>query len=247
MDGSDEVQVDAIPPEFEGIPIERLPPLIRVLAMGTAKKDIPEEWRQRIDAKIRRLPDRYLFKRPPYPLQVTDRMSGTPETAGQICRLCCFFATALNGSKDDCEALKAVLRRKLGDISVEAESGEEEELDEHHDEGTEGEAVDEAATDTGAEMHLYVMMNKRIPNEFKIGKARNVFRRKQQLEESQNFTIQIMLIARGCGNHESAIHRILRHKRYLACRSVEWFVCSLEEIKAALLRVVPLGAIEAGE
>ncbi len=69
---------------------------------------------------------------------------------------------------------------------------------------------------------LYVMRNTRIPNEFKIGRSQDTLRRKNDLERSQNFSIEILATLPGAGRYETAIRRALAHNAVSNVPGREW-------------------------
>ena len=66
------------------------------------------------------------------------------------------------------------------------------------------------------------MRNSRIPNEFKIGRSGDTARRKNDLEHSQNFRIEILAIFPGAGRHETAVRRALAHNAVAGFPGREW-------------------------
>ena len=69
---------------------------------------------------------------------------------------------------------------------------------------------------------LYVMRNTRIPNEFKIGRSQDTARRKNDLERSQNFSIEIIAILPGAGRFETAVRRALAYNAVVGVPGREW-------------------------
>ena len=66
------------------------------------------------------------------------------------------------------------------------------------------------------------MRNTRIPNEYKIGRSQDAARRKNDLERSQNFSIEILATFPGGGRHETAVRRALAHNAVAGVPGREW-------------------------
>ena len=87
---------------------------------------------------------------------------------------------------------------------------------------------------------LYVMQYDFDDTRVKIGRSRDVAKRKQSLEASQDFQIVIRRVFHGKGPYENMLHRALRKFRSKRGPGKEWFHLSSQEaekcISKALLR-----------
>ena len=71
---------------------------------------------------------------------------------------------------------------------------------------------------------LHVMRNARLPEELKIGRSKDARERKQQLQASQNFSIEVLAVFPQMGHLERAVHAKLQHFRMSGVPGTEWFV-----------------------
>ena len=85
---------------------------------------------------------------------------------------------------------------------------------------------------------LYIMENSRIPGELKIGYSKNVSRRQYELQQAQNFKINVLAVFPGKGYMEKEVHDRLRVFQVSDCAGNEWFKCSLGEALAAIDQVM---------
>ena len=92
-------------------------------------------------------------------------------------------------------------------------------------------------TDPRRQDHVYIMRNSRIPDQFKVGRSQDVIRRKNDLERSQNFEMEILAIFPDAGRHEIAIHRALAHLAVPEIPGREWFFGPLAGVVAVIVDV----------
>ena len=85
---------------------------------------------------------------------------------------------------------------------------------------------------------LYIMQNSRIPGEIKIGRSNNVPRRKKDLEQAQNFKMNVLTIFPGKGYLEKEVHKRLKDFQVTGCAGTEWFKCSFGEAVQAIDQVI---------
>ena len=111
-----------------------------------------------------------------------------------------------------------------------AASGEE------SSEGSEGSEDSHEAVPAGYD--LYVMTNPRIPGEYKVGRSKGVEQRREDLQESQNFTMVIVATFPGAGYAEGSVHDRLAHSRVHEGPGREWFRASLSDILHAVGRAL---------
>ena len=77
------------------------------------------------------------------------------------------------------------------------------------------------------------MRNTRLPGELKIGRSKDARERKQQLQASQNFWIEVLAVFPQMGHLERAVHAKLQHFRMSGVPGTEWFACDLDAVRRA--------------
>ena len=102
---------------------------------------------------------------------------------------------------------------------------------EDSEESTEAEAVP-------AGYDLYVLTNPRIPGEYKVGRSKGVEQRREDLQNGQNFRMEILATFPGNGYAEGLVHDRLAHSRVQEGPGREWFRASLSDILHAVGRAV---------
>ena len=80
-----------------------------------------------------------------------------------------------------------------------------------------------------AQDDLYIMKYRHDSTVVKIGRSNNVRRRKADLEQSQNFYIDVVAVFPNQGSLESAIHKQLANKRSCKGPGTEWFEIEVPE------------------
>ena len=85
---------------------------------------------------------------------------------------------------------------------------------------------------------LYVLANPRIPGEYKVGRSRDAEQRREDLQNGQNFRMEIVATFPGNGYTEGLVHDRLAHSRVHEGAGREWFRASLSDILHAIGRVL---------
>jgi len=85
---------------------------------------------------------------------------------------------------------------------------------------------------------LYVLTNPRIPGEYKVGRSRDAEQRREDLQNGQNFRMEIVATFPGNGYTEGLVHNRLAHSRVHEGAGREWFRASLSDILHAIGRVL---------
>ena len=86
--------------------------------------------------------------------------------------------------------------------------------------------------------NLYVMANSRIPGEYKVGRSKGVEQRREDLQNGQNFKMEIVATFPGNGYAEGWVHDRLAPSRVHEGAGREWFRASLSDILHAIGRVL---------
>lgn len=85
---------------------------------------------------------------------------------------------------------------------------------------------------------LYVLQYDFDDTRVKIGRSRDVAKRKQSLEASQDFQIVIRRVFHGKGSYEDMLHRLLRKFRSKRGPGKEWFCLSSQEAEARISKTL---------
>ena len=85
---------------------------------------------------------------------------------------------------------------------------------------------------------LYVLTNPRIPGEYKVGRSRDAEQRREDLQNGQNFRMEIVATFPGNGYAEGLVHDRLAHSRVHEGAGREWFRASLSDVLHAIGRVL---------
>ena len=85
---------------------------------------------------------------------------------------------------------------------------------------------------------LYVLTNPRIPGEYKVGRSKGVEQRREDLQNGQNFRMEVVATFPGNGYAEGSVHDRLAHSRVSEGPGREWFRASLSDILHAIGRVL---------
>ena len=86
--------------------------------------------------------------------------------------------------------------------------------------------------------NLYVMANSRIPGEYKVGRSKGVEQRREDLQNGQNFRMEIVATFPGAGYAEGSVHDRLAPSRVHEGAGREWFRASLSDILHAIGRII---------
>ena len=86
--------------------------------------------------------------------------------------------------------------------------------------------------------HLYLMQYDFESATVKIGRSRDVERRRRTLEASQNFKVLVRHIFHGAGYLERQIHKKFRSLRCTSGTGNEWFRINYQEVVATVIRVL---------
>ena len=78
------------------------------------------------------------------------------------------------------------------------------------------------------------MANSRIPGGFKVGRSRDVERRRAHLQCCQSFRMQLVATFVDAGWAETAVHARLAHSHVREGPGREWFKVSLSEVLFAI-------------
>ena len=74
-----------------------------------------------------------------------------------------------------------------------------------------------------------MMSNSRISGEVKIGRSNNVRRRRNNLQQTQNFYVVVHAVFPGRGNLEHYFHAMFASRRVQNVPGQEWFAISPKE------------------
>ena len=85
---------------------------------------------------------------------------------------------------------------------------------------------------------LYVITNPRIPGEYKVGRSKGVEQRRDDLQNGQNFRMEVVATFPGNGYAEGLVHGRLAHSRVHEGAGREWFRASLSDVLHAIGRVL---------
>ena len=85
---------------------------------------------------------------------------------------------------------------------------------------------------------LYVLTNPRIKGEYKVGRSKGVEQRCEDLQNGQNFRMEVVATFPGNGYAEGLVHSRLAHSRVHEGAGREWFSASLSDILHAVGRVL---------
>ena len=102
---------------------------------------------------------------------------------------------------------------------------------------------EESSNEEGTEVvpagnDLYIMRNTRIPGEYKVGRSKTVEQRREDLQNGQNFRMEIVATFPGAGYAEGLVHDRLAHSRVHEGAGREWFRASLSDILHAVGRAI---------
>ena len=82
------------------------------------------------------------------------------------------------------------------------------------------------------------MANSRIPGEYKVGRSKGVEQRREDLQNGQNFRMEVVATFPGNGYAEGSVHDRLAHLRVSEGPGREWFRASLSDVLHAVGRAV---------
>ena len=85
---------------------------------------------------------------------------------------------------------------------------------------------------------LYVMTNLRIPGEYKVGRSKGVEQRREDLQNGQNFKMEVVATFPRAGWAEGSVQDRLAHSRVSEGPGREWFRASLSDILHAIGRIL---------
>ena len=102
---------------------------------------------------------------------------------------------------------------------------------------------EESSSEEGTEVvpagnDLYIMRNTRIPGEHKVGRSKIVEQRREDLQNGQNFKMEIVATFPGAGYAEGLVHDRLAHSPVNEGPGREWFRASLSDVLHAIGRVL---------
>ena len=82
------------------------------------------------------------------------------------------------------------------------------------------------------------MANSRIPGEYKVGRSKCAEQRREDLQNGQNFRMEVVATFPGNGYAEGLVHDRLAHSRVSEGPGREWFAASLSDVLHAIGRVL---------